>query len=121
MDCADSHRLVAGGRFSAGTVKEGASSGAGARPAAAVGAVCEPAQGRDPPALPEVEPGRYRHFKGGMYEVIGVARQSETFEALVIYRPLYGARELWARPHAQFFSSVEVAGNLQPRFAKIRD
>jgi hypothetical protein len=71
----------------------------------------------DLPPLPEARPGRYRHYKGGEYEVIGVARHSETFEALVIYRPLYNDSGLWARPHAMFFGQVEIDGLPQPRFA----
>jgi hypothetical protein len=71
----------------------------------------------DLPTLPPTPPGRYRHYKGGEYEVIGVARHSETLEPLVIYRPLYNDSGLWARPHAMFFGQVEVEGRLQPRFA----
>jgi len=73
----------------------------------------------DLPPLPEIKPGRYRHYKGGEYEVIGVARHSETLEALVVYRPLYNQSGLWVRPHAMFFGQVEVDGKLQPRFAPI--
>jgi hypothetical protein len=69
------------------------------------------------PPLPAAAPGRYRHYKGGAYELVGVARHSETLEPLVVYRPLYGARELWVRPHAMFFGSVEIDGRLVPRFA----
>ena len=49
----------------------------------------------DLPPLIETPPGRYRHYKGGEYEVIGVARHSETHEPLVVYRPLYGSSERW--------------------------
>ena len=45
-----------------------------------------------------IRPGRYRHFKGNEYEVLGVARHSETEEELVVYRPLYGEGGLWVRP-----------------------
>jgi hypothetical protein len=76
-------------------------------------------QGGDLPPLPACPPGRYRHYKGGEYEVMGVARHSETLEPLVIYRPLYNASGLWARPHAMFFGMVEVDGRVLPRFAKI--
>ena len=69
------------------------------------------------PPLPPTPVGRYRHYKGGEYEVIGVARHSETREPLVIYRPLYNHSGLWARPHAMFFGQVEVEGRAQPRFA----
>src|SRR5258707_4841228 len=56
------------------------------------------------------EPGRYQHFKGGLYEVLGVARHSETEEELVVYRPLYGAGALWARPRRMFQEHVLVDG-----------
>lgn len=62
-------------------------------------------------------PGLYRHYKGNDYEVIGVARHSETREALVIYRALYGERGLWVRPLAMFLESVEVSGARVPRFS----
>ena len=66
--------------------------------------------------LNEPKPGRYRHFKGGEYEVLGVARHSETEELLVVYRPLYGERRLWVRPLAMFTEAVEHEGVRQPRF-----
>lgn len=65
-----------------------------------------------------VEPGRYRHYKGNYYEVIGTARHSETDEAMVVYRPLYGEGGLWVRPEAMFLEQVEVDGVLQPRFSR---
>jgi hypothetical protein len=71
------------------------------------------------PPLPETPPGRYRHYKGGEYEVIGAARHSETLEPLVVYRPLYNASGLWVRRHAMFFQSVEIDGKLQPRFSRM--
>ena len=75
--------------------------------------------GDDLEPLPDTPPGRYRHYKGGEYEVIGAARHSETHEALVVYRPLYNASGLWVRPHAMFFGSVELDGRSQPRFARV--
>lgn len=63
-----------------------------------------------------VEPGRYRHYKGNFYQVIGVARHSETDELLVVYRPLYGEQGLWVRPLAMFQESVFVEGRCMPRF-----
>lgn len=69
--------------------------------------------------LPELPPGRYRHYKGGEYEVIAVARCSETLEPRVVYRALYGEGGLWVRPHAMFVEDVEVGGVRQPRFARI--
>jgi hypothetical protein len=71
----------------------------------------------DLPPLPETPPGRYRHYKGGEYEVVGVARHSETLEPMVIYRPLYNESGLWIRPYSMFFEQVQVAGELQPRFS----
>lgn len=69
--------------------------------------------------LPETPLGRYRHYKGGEYEVIGVARHSETLAPMVVYRPLYNATGWWVRPHAMFFEDVCVDGRRQPRFEKI--
>lgn len=71
----------------------------------------------DLPPLPSLALGRYRHFKGGEYEVIGLARSSETLEALVLYKPLYGDLGVWARPYAMFVEQVSVEGVSQPRFA----
>ncbi len=71
----------------------------------------------DLPPLPEPRLGRYRHYKGGEYEVIGVARHSETLEPLILYRPLYGEAALWVRPYAMFFERIEVDGVMQLRFA----
>ena len=65
--------------------------------------------------------GRYRHYKGGEYEVLGVARHSETEEELVVYRPLYGERGLWVRPRAMFEETVTVDGEAVSRFAWIGD
>lgn len=65
-----------------------------------------------------VEPGRYRHYKGNYYEVIGTARHSETDEPMVVYRPLYGEGGLWVRPEAMFQETVEVDGKRVPRFCR---
>jgi hypothetical protein len=67
--------------------------------------------------LPATPVGLYRHYKGGQYEVIGVARHSETLEPLVVYRPLYNATGLWVRPHAMFFEEIEHEGRRVARFA----
>ena len=61
--------------------------------------------------------GRYRHYKGNTYIVLGVARHSETGEELVVYRQDYGERSLWVRPKAMFDETVEVDGERVPRFA----
>lgn len=68
-----------------------------------------------------VQPGRYRHYKGNDYEVIGVAKHSETEEIFVVYRALYGERELWIRPAAMFLETVVVAGLPRPRFKRLPD
>lgn len=75
----------------------------------------------DLPPLPVAPPGRYRHYKGGEYEVVGVARHSESLEPLVVYRPLYNASGLWVRPYAMFFGDVEIDGRIQPRFERVAE
>ena len=69
------------------------------------------------PALPTLPLGKYRHYKGGEYEVIGVARHSETLEPMVVYRPLYNDTGWWLRPFAMFLEEIEIDGRRQPRFA----
>lgn len=73
------------------------------------------------PSRPAPQPGQYRHFKGGLYEVFGVARHSETEEELVVYRPLYGDCGLWVRPLALFCDVVTVDGVETPRFALVSE
>lgn len=63
--------------------------------------------------------GKYRHYKGNEYEVIGVAKHSETLEELVVYRALYGEHALWVRPKEMFSETVEVDGKKVPRFQLI--
>ncbi|HET9822851.1 MAG TPA: DUF1653 domain-containing protein [Burkholderiaceae bacterium] len=70
----------------------------------------------DLPELPAIAPGRYRHYKGGDYEVIGVVRHSETLEPMVLYRALSRGTGLWVRPFAMFLEAVSHDGRLQPRF-----
>jgi hypothetical protein len=65
--------------------------------------------------------GRYRHYKGNEYEVLGVARHSETDEELVVYRPLYGDHGLWCRPKAMFCETVVVDGETVPRFRMLSE
>ena len=63
-----------------------------------------------------VPPGRYRHYKGNEYTVLGTARHSETLEELVLYRQEYGERGLWVRPKQMFFETVTIDGQQVPRF-----
>lgn len=63
-----------------------------------------------------IQPGRYRHYKGNDYEVLGVARHSETEEEVVVYRALYGEGGLWVRPLAIFLETVLIEGQPCPRF-----
>jgi hypothetical protein len=72
-----------------------------------------------PPLPTEPRPGRYRHYKGNEYRVVGLARHSETLEALVVYEALYGERGLWVRPAAMFAETVEVGGRRVPRFERV--
>lgn len=68
----------------------------------------------------DIKIGVWRHFKGNEYDVLGVARHSETQEELVVYRARYGTRELWARPVAMFLESVDVDGVRRPRFEYVQ-
>lgn len=65
--------------------------------------------------------GLYRHYKGGEYRVMGVARHSETEELLVVYQPQYGEREWWVRPLRMFTEQVKIEGRLIPRFQHIEE
>lgn len=60
--------------------------------------------------------GTYRHYKGALYDVLGLARHSETEEWLVLYRPQYGEKGLWVRPVDMFNESVTIDGKSIPRF-----
>src|SRR5208337_1463656 len=66
-----------------------------------------------------VQQGRYRHFKGNEYTVLGVALHSETHEELVVYRQEYGDHGLWVRPKQMFQETVEVDGQAVPRFQRL--
>lgn len=69
----------------------------------------------------EIKPGRYRHFKGKEYEVLGVAKHSETLEEMVVYRALYDNGSLWVRPASMWNETVERDGKVFQRFALIED
>ncbi len=67
----------------------------------------------------EVKLGKYRHFKGGEYEVLAIAKDSETLQELVVYKALYGDGAVWVRPKAMFLETVERDGKTVPRFIYI--
>ena len=72
------------------------------------------------PPLPTAPlPGRYRHYKGGEYQVLGLARHSESLEPLVVYQALYGERGLWVRPAAMWTETVVIGGQSVLRFTPI--
>lgn len=71
--------------------------------------------------LPDLLPGRYRHYKGGEYQVVGVARHSETLEPMVVYRPLYGEGALWVRPYAMLVEEIIHDGARCRRFAIVEN
>lgn len=64
----------------------------------------------------EIKVGLYRHFKGNMYRVIGLARHSETLEEMVVYQALYGERGIWVRPASMWNETVERDGKSYKRF-----
>jgi len=66
-----------------------------------------------------IQPGRYRHYKGKDYQVLGCARHTETEEEFVVYRALYGEGGLWVRPKAMFLESVVVGEATTPRFVLV--
>jgi hypothetical protein len=72
-------------------------------------------------AVPEPRPGRYRHYKGKDYRVLGLARHSETEEEVVVYQLLYGDFSWWVRPRAMFLETVEIDGKTTPRFQYIAE
>ena len=76
--------------------------------------------------MQEIKLGKYQHFKGNFYEVIGVAHHSETLEELVVYRALYNSEEfgsnaLWVRPKKMFLENIIREGKEMPRFRYIED
>jgi hypothetical protein len=66
-----------------------------------------------------IESGRYQHFKGNFYQVLHVAKHSETEELLVVYQPEYGARDIWVRPLNMFDETIERDGKTFKRFSKV--
>jgi cyclomaltodextrinase / maltogenic alpha-amylase / neopullulanase len=73
-----------------------------------------------------ITPGKYKHYKGGEYEVVGIARDEETLDKLIVYKALYETKDfpkgsLWVRPLEMFMEEVDVEGELVPRFSMISD
>ncbi len=69
----------------------------------------------------EIKPGKYRHFKGNLYEVLFVATHSETMEPMVVYRALYGEGGIWVRPASMWQEQVERDGYSGPRFYPVEE
>jgi len=69
----------------------------------------------------ELQKGRYKHYKGNLYEVLMTGQHSETEEWMVVYRPLYGKPSVWVRPYDMFMEKVEVNGVVKARFEKVND
>jgi hypothetical protein len=74
---------------------------------------------KDLPPLAETPPGRYRHYKGMLYDVLGTVRHSETLEPMTLYRALYGEHGLWVRPAAMFIEELVINGERQRRFTPL--
>ncbi len=68
-----------------------------------------------------IKPGKYRHYKGNMYEVIGMAKHSETLEDMVVYRALYGEGGIWVRPAYMWDETVTANGKEVKRFTAVED
>ncbi|MCF0117741.1 MAG: DUF1653 domain-containing protein [Bacilli bacterium] len=71
--------------------------------------------------MDEIKLGKYRHYKGNHYEVIGTAKHSETLETMVVYRALYGEGGLWVRPFSMWNELVTINGKEVKRFEKVED
>ena len=69
----------------------------------------------------DLKPGVYRHFKGNLYRLIGIASHSETLEPMVVYQALYGEKGLWVRPAAMWSETVNKDGYCCPRFTFIEE
>ena len=63
----------------------------------------------------------YRHFKGNKYKLLGIAKDSETQEKMVVYQALYGEKEMGVRPEEMFFETIERDGKVMPRFTKLSE
>ena len=69
----------------------------------------------------DIKLGKYKHFKGNEYQVIGIAKHSETLELMVVYQALYGSKEIWVRPAEMWTEIVDKEGYHGPRFQYIGD
>lgn len=69
----------------------------------------------------ELKPGKYRHFKGNLYELVGIAHHSETMEEMVVYRALYGEGGLWVRPASMWLEQVDREDYHGPRFTFLEE
>jgi len=76
---------------------------------------------RDMEKLPDLKPGRYRHYKGGLYQLLYVARHSETLEPMAVYRALYENGDIWVRPASMWDEQVEADGKSVRRFTRAED
>ena len=63
----------------------------------------------------------YRHFKGNIYKFVGIAKDSETLEEMVVYQAMYGDHQMWVRPMDMFFEEIERDGKKMPRFQEISE
>ena len=77
--------------------------------------------GRKKLASQRPKPGIYRHYKGQLYEVIETALHTDTYQALVVYRALYGEGNLWVRPRSVFLGEIEIEGAKVPRYQRVED
>ena len=69
----------------------------------------------------ELKPGLYRHFKGNLYQLLYVAKHSETLEPMVVYQALYGDRGIWVRPASMWYEQVDRDGYCGPRFYPVEE
>jgi hypothetical protein len=68
-----------------------------------------------------IQPGIYQHYKGNLYQVLGMSRHSETLEEMVVYQALYGTYGLWVRPVDMFMGTLEIEGKPVPRFSWVSE